>query len=590
MVYAKMAKNAHGRAFRYRSQCMGNRGFWQELKRRHVYRVAVAYAVVGWLLVQIVTQVFPVFHLPDWIDQAVVLLILVGFPIALVLAWAFDATPRGVVRTGASPDGTGESPTRSRHAGIAVGLLGVSIAVIAGGVYWHFGRAGAHARVRTLAAAAAVSAPTASGAVPATSGAASSGNVAPIVAQPIPAKSIAVLPFENLSIDKGNAYFADGMQDLILTKLADIGDLKVISRTSTEKYKSHPDDLRTIGQQLGVAAILEGSVQKAGNDVLINVQLIDAKTDGHVWAQSYQRTLHNIFGVEGEVAQKVADALKAKLTAEETAAVARIPTTNAQAYTLYLKARYLMDQLFTVYGAAQTALAEKAAPDLEQAITLDPKFAAAYAELARVELVLANSGLKVTKQTAMTHARKALALQSDLASGHAILGTLLWQKGDFTEGMQEMQEAARLAPNDANIAYGLVGAYMSMGAWQQADAAARKAVSLNPRSGVNYDTAAYVNVLLRRYPDARQMLERGLAVDPDDMRLHLHLGGLLELLGDLAGARAQYAQLPEDPYFDRFARLSVAWRRSRNCTEGLKAARQMPLPPRRQSKPVRARY
>ncbi|MGH8235005.1 MAG: hypothetical protein ACREPU_12550, partial [Rhodanobacteraceae bacterium] len=203
---------------------MGSRGFWQELKRRHVYRVAVAYVIVGWLLIQVVTQVFPVFHLPDWLDQAVVLLILIGFPIALVLAWAFDATPQGIVRTDAKPDAgnAGAMPPRhSRRAGITVGLTGVLIALIAGGVYWHFGHGRSMPPLQALATASA--APGMQGASAAAPAPAAKTTV--IASQPIPAKSIAVLPFENLSTDKGNAYFADGMQDLILTKLADIGDL-----------------------------------------------------------------------------------------------------------------------------------------------------------------------------------------------------------------------------------------------------------------------------------------------------------------------------------------------------------------------------
>src|SRR5690348_8937373 len=299
---------------------MASRGFWRELKRRHVYRVAAAYAIVGWLLIQVVTQVFPIFHLPDWIDQAIVLLILIGFPIALVLAWAFDATPQGIVRTDAE-DGTDvQTSGRSHRAVIVVGLIGLLIAVIAGAGWWH-GERGRQAVLAAYDVASAVSVAMPSVASTAAGVAAAKPRVIPalpVATSPIPAKSIAVLPFENLSADKNNAYFADGMQDMILTKLAGIGALKVISRTSTEEYASHPDDLKTIARQLGVATILEGSVQKAGDQVLINVQLIDARSDNHLWAESYTRTLDNVFGVEGEVAGQIATALKAKLSPAET--------------------------------------------------------------------------------------------------------------------------------------------------------------------------------------------------------------------------------------------------------------------------------
>jgi hypothetical protein len=249
---------------------MGSRGFWQELKRRHVYRVAAAYAIVGWLSIQIVTQVFPIFHLPDWIDQAIVLLILIGFPIALVLAWAFDATPHGIVLADATIDGDtagGPMSHRSRRTGVVVGLIGVLIALIAGGAYWHFGRGpgvASHAVAASTARSPDVAKRNPGRIAPesVTSAAASGLRAEPSAAQAVPivAKSVAVLPFENLSTDKGNAYFADGMQDLILTKLADIGDLKVVSRTSTLQYGSHPENLKLVGQQLGVATILEGSV------------------------------------------------------------------------------------------------------------------------------------------------------------------------------------------------------------------------------------------------------------------------------------------------------------------------------------------
>jgi TolB-like protein len=279
---------------------MNPRNFFAELRRRNVYKVAVAYAVVAWLLIQVATQVFPFFDIPNWVVRLIVLAIVVGFPIALVIAWAFELTPEGIKRT-EDVDPALATSAKS-HAWIYVA---VAAAFLSFGLFF-LGRF----------------------------------TVSPQQGESadIPAKSIAVLPFDNLSGDKDNAYFANGMQDMILTKLAGIGDLKVISRTSTEKYKSRPDDLKTVAAELGVATILEGSVQKAGNEVLINVQLIDAASDNHLWAEAYTRTLDNIFGVEGEVAQKVADALEARLTPAESAHVAEAPTRNSAAFDVFLQA------------------------------------------------------------------------------------------------------------------------------------------------------------------------------------------------------------------------------------------------------------
>ena len=267
--------------------------FFAELKRRNVYKVAVAYAVVGWLLVQIATQVFPFFEIPNWAVRLVVLLIVIGFPIALVIAWAFELTPEGLKRT-EDVDRATEKRGKS-HAWIYVVAVG---AVLSIGLFF----LGRYSTGNNMA--------------PRSSETGSS----------IPQKSIAVLPFENLSDDKNAAYFADGIQDEILTKLASIADLKVISRTSTAKYKSKPEDLKTVSQQLGVANVLEGSVQKAGDKVRVNVQLIDARADSHLWAKTYDRDLADVFAIQSEVAQEIADSLKAKLSPAEANTVASAPT------------------------------------------------------------------------------------------------------------------------------------------------------------------------------------------------------------------------------------------------------------------------
>src|SRR5437016_10825538 len=266
--------------------------FFAELKRRNVYKVAVAYAIVGWLLVQVATQVFPFFEIPNWAVRLIVLAIVIGFPIALVMAWAFELTPEGLKRT-EDVDLAAQTRTKS-HAWIYVVAVGAILSI---GLFLLGRYTG-----RNVASAARTEAVTASS---------------------IPQKSIAVLPFENLSDDKNAAYFADGIQDEILTKLASIADLKVISRTSTARYKSKPEDLRTVSQQLGVATVLEGSVQKAGDKVRINVQLIEARADSHLWAKTYDRDIKDVFAVESEGEQEIADSLQAKLSPAEANTLAQ---------------------------------------------------------------------------------------------------------------------------------------------------------------------------------------------------------------------------------------------------------------------------
>ncbi len=527
---------------------MAHRGFWQELKRRHVYRVAAAYAFVGWLLIQVATQVFPVFHLPDWIDQAVVLLILIGFPIALVLAWAFDATPYGIVRTDTEGGADSRAPQHSHRAVITVGLIGVLVAVAAGAVWWHAERGGVAAPVAQDKASAL------SDAKPSLASTAAGVSavkprvipVPPIAAQPIPAKSIAVLPFENLSEDKGNAYFADGMQDLILTKLAVIGDLKVISRTSTEKYQSHPDNLKIIAQQLGVATILEGSVQKAGNQVLINVQLIDAHSDNHLWAESYTRTLDNIFGVEGEVAQKVADALQARLTNVEQQNVAAIPTQNPAAYDWFLKAEYQANKAFDSQDAGDFKLAED---DYRHAIALDPGFALAYVRLAYWQMArhwyvapLTDRELAEVKAT-IDH---TLAIDPDLPDAHLALGFYYyWGYRRYADAGAQFERVLQLAPNNVQALGGLAFIDRRRGRWPQALATLKQALLISPRDAYLLGQYGWTLCIVRRYREAERQLSRALAIEPGktDNQDGLWRTRLIGM-GDAPGARKANDPLP----------------------------------------------
>jgi TolB-like protein len=312
------------------------KSFVGELKRRNVYKVAIAYAVIAWLLMQIASQIFPFFEIPNWAVRLVVLLLILGFPIALVLAWAFELTPEGIKRT--EDVDVGKSIRRKTGRKLDFLVIAVLLLVIAGLLFQRF-----HPKVSTAVSSS-------------------------------PEKSVAVLPFENLSRDPDNAYFADGIQEEILTRLAKIADLKVISRTSTQRYQSKPVNLAEIAKQLGVANILEGSVQKAADQVRVNVQLVNAQNDSHLWAETYDRKLSDIFGVESEIAKGIAESLQAKLTGREEQALAAKPTNNPEAYDAYLRGL-----AFEARSGYSNDVVRKAIGFYERAVQLDPNFALAWA-------------------------------------------------------------------------------------------------------------------------------------------------------------------------------------------------------------------
>src|SRR5256714_11114938 len=321
--------------------------FFAELKRRNVAKVAVAYAVIAWLLIQAASILLPTFEAPPWVMKAFVVVVAAGFLLALVIAWAFEMTPEGMKRTeNVRPDEKIPQWSRRKFAALILVITICAAALLGYQVF----------RAR-----------------PTTPGTSESPNV--------PLKSIAVLPFENLSEDKANAYFADGIQEEILTRLSKIADLKVISRTSTQRYKTAPPDLKEIAKQLGVANILEGSVQKESGQVRISVQLINALNDSHLWAETYDRKLIDVFQVETDLAQKIAASLEAKLTGSEQRAIAARPTENTEAYQLYLKGRFFWNK--------RTGADLKTAGEFfERAIAADPTYSGAYAGLAQTYILI----------------------------------------------------------------------------------------------------------------------------------------------------------------------------------------------------------
>src|SRR5947209_12462201 len=340
--------------------------FLGELKRRNVYRVAATYAIVSWLLIQVATQVSPYFAVPNWTVRVLILLLVAFFPAALAFAWAYELTPEGLRRTEEVP----LHKSIRHHTGRK--LLAITSVLAAIAIGWFLIRS---AGLRTMVE--------------------DSQNAASLTRdtrQDIPAKSVAVLPFANLSAEQENAFFTDGVQDEILTNLAKIADLKVISRTSVLQYKTGMKrNLREIANALGVAHVVEGTVQRAGNRVRVSAQLIDARSDTHLWAEHYHRPLDDVFAIQSEIAKAVADELQAKLSPAEKAAIEQKPTANIVAYDRYLRGKKFLEMAtFDTRRVEQTRHAIRL---LDQAVAHDPAFLLAYCQLAVGHVQLYFSGV-----------------------------------------------------------------------------------------------------------------------------------------------------------------------------------------------------
>jgi TolB-like protein/Tfp pilus assembly protein PilF len=356
------------------------------------------------------------------------------------------------------------------------------------------------------------------------------------------AKSIAVLPFENLSEDKANAYFADGMQDEILARLSKIADLKVISRTSTQRFKSAPGDLREIAKQLGVANVLEGSVQKAADQVRVNVQLINALNDAHLWSDIYDRKLTDIFAVESDIAKTIADTLQAKLTGEEKALIAVQPTSDLTAYELYLKGRVL-------WGKRGGENIRQAVGFYEQAIARDPNYALAYSGLAEAFTLLPEYAATAPREAytkAKTAALKALQLDEKLAEAHTALAGIFGSELNIDGAISEFKRAIALNPNYATAHqwYGY-GALRAIGRFDEAIAEGKRAIELDPLSPIMNANLGEILLWAHRPDEAMTQFRKTLEIDPTFFYAHEVLGLALQLKGDLPAAITEYTKAQE---------------------------------------------
>jgi TolB-like protein len=487
-------------------------GFFEELQRRKVYRVAAAYIIAAGFIIQIGSAVFPAWELPNWVFRWMVVLLLVGFPIALILAWAYDVTPQGIRATEKTA-----AETHLRRNVVLLVATGVIVSAAAG--FFLLPRASA----RKID------------------------------------KSIAVLPFQNLSDEKENAYFADGMQDDILTNLSKIGDLKVISRTSVMSYRGNGmRNAHDIGKALGVATLLEGSVRRIGNRVRVNVQLIDANNDEHIWAEDYDRDLTDVFAIQTDLAQKIATALQAKLSPNEKARLDRRPTQNADAYLLFVQAHGYASQrdMFR-----DTSL--KAEPLFEQAIKLDPNFAVAFAGLSMVESWAYHSfdPTPGRREKARLNADEALRLQPDLPEGHLALGfSYYYGDRDYKHALAEFDIARRGLPNESQ-AYMAIGAIQRrQGKWAESTANLEKAATLDPKNTNLLINLSYSYMAQRDFETADKIVDRVIAASPQSFQARGLKGFVaMQWKGDLSVAEKVFSSIPPETDSDGLMTLARSW-------------------------------
>ncbi|HWG10070.1 MAG TPA: hypothetical protein VN693_01025 [Rhodanobacteraceae bacterium] len=487
--------------------------FLSELRRRNVLRAGVLYIGAVWALAQGIAQLTPVVGAPEWIARWFLIAATIGFPFWLAFAWFYEWTPQGLKRESEIADDASITRVTGRKLDkwiIAVLTIAV-VLLLADRFVLH------------------------------------KNNVGDAVVA-APGKSIAVLPFENLSADKDNAYFASGMQDEILTRLAGIRDLKVISRTSTEQYASHPPNLKVVAVQLGVATVLEGSVQKADGKVRINLQLIDAQSDSHLWAQNYDRDLKDVFAVQSDVAEKVADALKAQLLPAETTRIANVPTRNVEAHDFYLQALALFGQLQNSFTNDPVAVGREATDLYNRAIAADPDFALAYAKQSYLQSYLYWYGVDTRPEVldlARSAAEKALALQPGLPEAHLAMGYVhYWGHRDYEAALKEFAIARAGMPNSAEVLAAIGYVHRRQGDLARGVSELQEAAVLDPRNSLIPREIGNTHVNLRRYAEADADFARSLAIFSGDIEAQEQRATGRMFAGDFAAAGRMLDAIP----------------------------------------------
>jgi TolB-like protein/Tfp pilus assembly protein PilF len=472
-------------------------GFFEEVKRRKVYRVAAAYIIAAGGIIQLASAAFPAWELPNWALRLVIVVLLMGFPIALILAWVYDITAQGVRAT---PTPAVPGAHRRRNIVMLV-VTGVIISAAAG--FFLLPRVSAHKCD----------------------------------------KSIAVLPFENLSDEKENAYFADGIQDDVLTNLSKVGDLKVISRTSVMPYRGKASNVREIGKALGVGAILEGSVRRIGNRVRVNVQLINAENDEHMWAEDYDRDLTDVFAIQTDLAQQIVRELQAKLSPMEKAQIERRPTENGEAYLAFMQGHemfYRADKF-----RSNTAKAEQL---FEKATKLDPNFAGAFAALAWVHDWNYHDfdPTPARKEKAQAAAVEALRLQPNLPEAHLAMGFYYYYcERDYQAALDEFAIAKLSLPNSPEVYMAIGAIERRQGKWKESTANLQKAASLSPKDAWVLQNLADNYYATRSFEAADKIFDRAIEAAPSSFGPRAEKAKLaIDWKGDLSVMEKALTQVP----------------------------------------------
>jgi TolB-like protein/Tfp pilus assembly protein PilF len=492
------------------------RRIFKELKRRKVYRVAFAYAIFASAMIQLAGTILPAFQVPQWAQQLFFVLVAAGFPFALVLGWIYDITAKGIQRT---PNARGLRVYSRRQLWL-VALAGALIAALplAGYWWWHPWRNATHEKPDAL----------------------DSG---------LPEKSIAVLPFQNLSPDNAGSFFADGVQDQILTNLAKVSDLKVISHTSVQRYRNEAGrNVREIGQQLGVAYVLEGTVQRAPGRVRVNAKLIDARADSQVWAESYDRDVADLFALQSDLAQAIVSQLRAKLSPEQKAEIEETPTHDLAAFEGYLQAKEIVDTYLELPDPGSSFL--KAIQLLDEATSRDPNFVLAYCYAARAHNLLYFLDLDPTPQRnllAEAALENALRLRPNSAEVHMALGDHYFRcHRDYERAQRELAIARSGLPN--SVPFFNLSGYINrrQGHWAEAERDFATAVKLDPRNpnAVNFLVDTFV--LERRFPEAKLAYDRAIAAGMREPITLIRRAGLdFGETGDPKTLRAALAAAPD---------------------------------------------
>ena len=492
---------------------MNEPNFFAELKRRNVYKVAVAYAVVAWLLMQVASQIFPFFEVPNWVVRLVVLLLVIGFPIALIIAWAFEVTSEGIKRTEAA-DAAG---LRS-HGGtwIYVVLIGAALSV---GLFFVGRYTAGHATPRQTESATA-----------------------------IPEKSVAVLPLVNESGDPKDEYFSDGLSEELIAALGQIRNLKVIGRSSSFRFKDRKEEPKTIGEKLGVTTLLEGTVRKQGDKVRIVAELINAADGTELWSRIFDRELKDIFAVQAEIAQAVAASLELTLLGAKNIPDAGASTENVEAHNAYLQGHFYFQR-------RNVEDYRKAIGFFDQAIRLDPDYALAYAERAEAWTFIGDLSPEEKKEAwaaARRDAEKAVAVGPNLAEAHAALGWVrFFSEWKFAEGLAELRRARELAPANPTANDLLARVLVYVGQIEEAEKLARQAIELDPLAYLARGNLARILMVEGKLDEANAEARKSAELQPAGAGNHRWQAVVAVLRGD-GEAALREAQLEPNEGYRRF--------------------------------------